>query len=812
MQFADIILPLNLPLTLTYGIPLEFQGLVQPGMRVEVGLGRNKIYSGLVLQIHNFKPEHYTVKPIRNLVDEAPVVFPLQLQFWQWIARYYLCGLGEVMHAALPAHLKLMSESLLIWNDMYEQPPTGLSDNAFIVAEALHIRKQLTIGEIRQLLDGRNTSKAINELLEIELAIVTELLEEKYKARTERYVFLEAAYEAEDKLQEVFKTLEKAPKQLSLLLTFFQLKQQQAGIPVAALLKKAKATSAQLNALAEKGLFRFENIATDRLQTAEGAGGADFTLNDAQQQAYTEIRKGWADNKVTLLHGITGSGKTLIYIQLIREAIAAGKQALFLLPEIALTTQVVSRLKAYFGEELGVYHSRFSNNERVEIWNKVKEGKYKVVLGPRSALWLPYQDLDCIIVDEEHDTSYKQYEPAPRFHARDAAIYLAALHKARVLLGSATPSIESTFNAQQKKYCYVSLKERYRGVSLPDIKPVSAKNTQVALSSLLTTNLLDAIARTLGEGKQVILFQNKRGYAPFLICGACGWIPLCKNCDVSLTYHKQTDKLHCHYCGTKSAPIKHCLQCGNTQITARSFGTERIEEELQRIFPKARTARMDWDSMRGKNKQSQLIDDFTRGRIDILVGTQMVVKGLDFEQVGLVGILSADSLLNYPDFRVNERGFQLMEQVSGRAGRLDGKGLVIIQTFNLRHPVLQWVKEHDFRGFYQAEVGMRQQFGYPPFTRMVRLTCRHRDMQKAAQGAQALAEALQQIPDIFIQGPAAALVPRVRNFYLQELWLKLPKEAALLQQGKEGISAAINAVMQQRGNAALQIIADVDPF
>lgn len=812
MQFADIILPLNLPLTLTYGVPIEWQGLVVPGMRVEVSLGKNKIYSGLVLQVHNFRPENYTVKPIRNLVDESPVVLPLQLQFWQWISRYYLCSLGEVMHAALPAHLKLMSESLLIWNEMFEQPPTGLSDNAFIVAEALHIRKQLTIGEIRQLLEGKNTSKAINELLECELAIVTELLEEKYKAKTERYVFLQKEYENEALLRDTFEALERAPKQLSLLMTFFQLKQQLSQVAVTELLKKAKASAAQLNALGERGILRFENIAIDRLAGPENTRITEFSLNEPQSQAFSEIKAGWQDNKVALLHGVTGSGKTLIYVQLIREAIAAGNQALFLLPEIALTTQVVSRLRAYFGEELGVYHSRFSNNERVEIWNKVKEGKYKVVLGPRSALWLPFQNLSCIIVDEEHDTSYKQYEPAPRFHARDAAIYLASLHKAKVLLGSATPSLESTYNAQQKKFTYVSLKQRYRGVAMPEIEIVSAKNTQITLSALLTTNLLDAISNTLAQGKQVILFQNKRGYAPFLICGACGWIPHCKNCDVSLTYHKQTDKLHCHYCGTKSAPVKHCLQCGNNQITSRSFGTEKIEEELQRIFPKSRTARMDLDSMRGKNKQSQLIDDFTRGKVDILVGTQMVVKGLDFENVGLVGILSADSLLSYPDFRVNERGFQLMEQVSGRAGRMDGKGQVIIQTFNLKHPVLQWVKEHDFRSFYQNELGTRQQFGYPPFTRMIKLICRHRDADKAAGAALTLAEELRKIPDIFIQGPAAALVPRVRNYYLQEIWLKVPREAAILQQIKEGIGVAVNAVMQHRGNAALQIITDVDPM
>jgi primosomal protein N' (replication factor Y) len=813
LQFADIILPLNIPRTLTYGVPVPWQGKVLPGMRVEINLGKNKIYSGIVLQVHNYKPENYTVKPIRNIIDEHPVVFPLQLDFWQWISRYYLCSIGEVMNAALPAHLKLMSESLLVWNEAFTEPPVNLSDDAFIVAEALHIRKQLSIGEVRQLLEGKNTAKAINELLETELAIVTELLEERYKAKTERYVFLEQVYEDEQLLSNVFNTLEKAPKQLELLMSFFQLKQQNGpAVPVAELLKKAKATSSQLNTLLDKGVLRAEYIAVDRLSFEGSHKEVVYDLSEEQQQAIEKIDKGWEQQNVALLHGVTGSGKTLIYVSLIKRAIEEGKQTLLMLPEIALTTQVLSRLRSYFGEELGVYHSRFSNNERVEIWNKVKEGKYKVVIGPRSALWLPFRELGYIIVDEEHDPSYKQYDPAPRFHARDAAIYLASLHGAKVLLGSATPSLESAHNAQQAKYTYVQLKQRYRGVSMPEIAIVSAKNTQAALSAIITVDLLEKIKETLGNGKQVILFQNKRGYAPFLICGACGWVAHCKYCDVSLTYHKATDKLHCHYCGTKSAPIKYCPQCSNMKITAKSFGTEKIEEELQRIFPKAKTARMDWDSVKGKNKMTQLIDDFTRGRIDILVGTQMVVKGLDFENVGLVGILSADSLLSYPDFRVNERGFQLMEQVSGRAGRLDGKGQVIIQSFNPKHPVLQWVKDHDFRSYYHTETGTRQQFGYPPFSRMIKLTCRHRDENKASQAAADLSEALKKIKDLNIQGPAAALVPRVRNYYLQEIWIKLPRDNAFIQQAKEHILTIINNLLQGRGNSALQVIADVDPY
>lgn len=811
MQFAEIILPLNLPNTLTYGIPLEWQGKILPGMRVEVALGKNKIYSGIVLLLHNQKPEAYSIKPIRNVIDEKPVVLPVQMQFWQWVSQYYLCSIGEVMNAALPAHLKLMSESLLIWNELHEVPPLDLSDNAFIIAEALHIRKQLTIGEVRQLLEGKNTSKAINELLELEVATVTEILEEKYKTKTERFVFLQKSFEEDEALlSKLFVELERAPKQLNLLMTFFQMKQQGA-VSVTELLKKAKATTSQLNTLIEKGVIRLEIIALDRLALLEEKKIA-FELSIEQKEAFDKIKENWQKQKVALLHGVTGSGKTLVYVQLIKEAIANGKQALFLLPEIALTTQVVSRLRAYFGDELGVYHSRFTNNERVEIWNKVKEGKYKAIIGPRSAVWLPFQNLETIIVDEEHDSSFKQYEPSPRFHARDAAIYLSTLHDANVLLGSATPSLESAYNAQKGKYAYIQLNQRYRGVAMPVIEVVSAKNTQAALSNILTLNLLEKITETLALGKQVILFQNKRGYAPFLICGSCGWVAHCKYCDVSMTYHKATDKLHCHYCGSTSAVFKHCPQCGNMKIVPKSFGTEKIEEELQRIFPKVRTARLDWDSVKGKNKLSTLIDDFTKGSIDILVGTQMVVKGLDFENVGLVGILSADSLLSYPDFRINERGFQLMEQVSGRAGRVDGKGQVLIQAFNMTHPVLQWVKDHDFRSFYHIESGNRQQFGYPPFSRMIKLTIKHREAAKAEQGAQQLAEELKQLKDIHIQGPAAALVSRVRNYYIQEIWLKLSNDHAFLQHAKGMIAIAMNTTMQKRGNSALQIVADVDPY
>jgi len=812
LQFADIILPINIPQALTYGIPLKWQDKIVPGMRVEVHIGKNKIYAGIVLQTHDYAPQAYKVKLLRNIIDEHPILNSTQLDFWKWIAQYYLCSLGDVMNAALPAHLKLMSESLLIWSADFENPPLDLSDDGFLIAEALSIRKQLSIAETRQLLDGKNGSKAINELLELGIATISDTLEERYKPKLAEFVFLAPRLQDEQTLNLLFNDLEKAPKQLNLLLAFFQLKKSGKPIATADLTKKANASRAQLLALVEKEVFILEKIAVDRLEYLSAQQEKTLSLTQDQETAFQTIKENWETHNVVLMHGVTGSGKTLIYVKLIKEALARGKQVLFLLPEIALTTQIVSRLRNYFGDELGVYHSRFSNNERVEIWEKVKKEQYKIILGARSAIWLPYKNLGLIIVDEEHDSSYKQYEPSPRFNARDAAIYLSSLHHAKVVLGSATPSIESTWNAQNKKYGYVRLSTRYLGVSMPEIELVSAKNTQAGLSSIFTVTLLDEIQKTLQQGKQVILFQNKRGYAPFLICGTCGWVAHCKYCDVSLTYHKLTDKLHCHYCGNRTAPIKHCPQCGALKLTTKSFGTEKVEEELQRIFPKLRIGRMDWDSMKGKNKHNQLIEDFTQGRIDILVGTQMVVKGLDFENVSLVGIISADSLLSYPDFRVNERGFQLMEQVSGRAGRMDGKGKVIIQAYNLKQPVLQWVKTHDFRSFYQTELAARQHFGYPPFLRMIKIICRQRDEKKASSGARLLAEQLKKISNIQIQGPSAALVPRVRNNYLQEIWLKLPTDVQIIKQVKEQITAAINSTLSNRGYSTLQIIVDVDPL
>lgn len=813
MLFAEIILPISIPRTLTYGVPEDMQEQTREGLRVEVSFGKNKIYAGIIYHLHTQRPEGYQIKPIRKILDTKPVVTTEQLKFWSWIAQYYCCTLGDVMQAALPAHLKLMNKALLVWNDAVIDIPTQLSDEAFLLAEALQIRKRLTIEEARLITEGKNHAQAVTEILDWNLAFIEEELKEKYYAKKEKYITLNSTYAAhEDLLESVFEDLKKAPKQLELLLHFFQIRQKEKEVLLSLLLKKSNASTATLQSLVNKGILENYSRETSRLTNGNGSDEAPvLQLNEEQAAAYASIKKQWLEKPVVLIQGVTGSGKTMVYIRLIQEQIKQGKQTLLLLPEIALTTQIVQRLFTFFGNKLGVYHSRFSNNERVEIWQKVQNGDFQVILGARSALWLPFRNLAQIIVDEEHETSYKQQDPAPRFHARDAAIYLASIHHAHTLLGSATPSLESAYNVHSGKYGFTSLKQRYQNQQMPVVSVIPSGNTQPSLSSILTLPLLDAVQETLSEGRQVLLFQNKRGYSPFLICALCGHIPHCPHCDVSLTYHKASDKLHCHYCGQRYLPLKHCPECGSNKIFSKSYGTEKIEEDLQRIFPKRKIARMDTDSVRGKNRMNQIIKDFELGRIDILVGTQMIVKGLDFENVGMAGILSADSLWSYPDFRVNERAFQLMVQLSGRAGRTAAQqGKVFIQAYNRQHPLLEKVMNYDYRKFYKEEIGFRKQFIYPPFCKIIKLILRHQKQEKVAGGAHQLAAKLQSLPQIQIQGPAPATVSRVRNYYLFEIHLKLTKTSDLNDQ-KQKILHAIQEIQAQKGNSGIQVTIDVDP-
>ncbi|SKA39828.1 replication restart DNA helicase PriA [Chitinophaga eiseniae] len=811
MKYADVILPLALPKNYTYAVPESMENALQAGSRVAVQLGKQKKYAGIVKAVHEQAPA-YKTKPLLDMLDKDPVVYPTQLAFWSWIASYYMCSEGEVLNAALPAHLKLSSETLLLYNDAYGDDFTALDDDEYLIAEALHIRKELRIEEVQLILDKSEVYSVIKKLIEEKVCLIYEELKEVYREKKENFVQLHADYHNEEQLAALFNDMGRAPKQMELLLAYLHLQKTEGDVRQNDLLKKSGATTAQLKGLVDKNILWIEKRTVDRIRTGKVDAQIDFSLSPAQEVALQAVRRHFEEKQVTLLHGVTSSGKTQIYVKMMEECLASGRQVLYLLPEIALTAQIITRLQKHFGSSIAIYHSRFSNNERVEIWNKVKNGEVQIVLGARSSLLLPFRDLGLIILDEEHDASYKQQDPAPRYHARDAAIYYASLFKAKVLLGSATPALESYFNAQQGKYGLVELNERFGGIQMPAIEVVDIKQemAEKTMDGNFTQALKTAITQSLTEKKQVILFQNRRGYAPFLLCTTCGWIPHCKQCDVSLTYHRNQDKLHCHYCGTRYPYVYTCEACGSQSLIPKSFGTEKIEDDLQQLFPEARIARMDVDSIRNKDSHNKMIRLLEEQEIDILVGTQMVVKGLDFDNVNLVGILSADSLLSYPDFRVNERAFQLMEQVSGRAGRKHGMGKVLIQASNTRHHILHFVKEHDYKSMYEAEIAERQQFGYPPFFRVLKLTLRHKNQQVVEQAAQILAGWLQPHIGAQLVGPAAPLVARVRNNYLQEMLIKLPRDGKVIAHVKNVLREFFVHLLAEKRFRSVVIVPDVD--
>ena len=811
-MFAEIIIPLALPKNYTWSIPVSLQQQVKEGCRVEVVLGKNKKYAGVIKRLHNEKPETFEPKDILNLLDVEPIIYKEQLQLWEWIANYYMCSEGEVMAAALPAHFKLSSETVLIFNDEFGDDFSTLDHDEFIVAEALFIKKELKIAEVQQVLDSSHIYPVIKRMIEKKVCFVWESLKETYTPRKETYVLLNAVYDNEDKLSDLLNNWSRAPKQMELLLAYLHLSKTEGEVTKPALLKKSGATDAQLKGLVEKNILWLEKRQVDRIRYLPRNINIDFELTEAQNLALQSLKDQFANRAVSLLHGITSSGKTLIYIRLIEEHIKKGKQVLYLLPEIALTSQIIRRLQRNFGGYIGIYHSKFNQNERIEIWNKVKNGELKIVLGARSSLFLPFTDLGLIIVDEEHDSSYKQQEPAPRYNARDAAIFYASLFQAKVLLGSATPSVESYFNAGSGKYGMASLTERFGGVNLPTIELVDTKKIIRTGKDkiMISPDLQASIEQSLSQNKQVILFQNRRGYSPYQVCKACGTIPHCKYCDVSLSFHKNTNKLHCHYCGTVYPPILRCMACGSDQFYQQNFGTEKIEEQLEELIPKAKIARMDIDSVRGKQAHDNLVQQFEQQRIDILVGTQMVVKGLDFENVNLVGILDADSLLSFADFRVNERAFQLMEQVSGRAGRKDGIGKVMIQVANVTHPVLRYLEQHDYPVFFANEIEARKQFFYPPFSRIILVTFKHKIRDVVHAAAQRFTEALKKEFSRYLVGPAEPVVNRVRNQFLMELLIKLPKDSQIMARCKQLIHDQIAVLHNDREFRSVVIIPDVD--
>lgn len=782
------------------------------GCRVEVNLGRNKKYAGIVKALHEEGPKNFEPKQILNILDPTPVIQPYQLKLWEWMADYYMCSEGEVMAAALPAHFKLSSETVLIYNEEYGEDFSDLDNEEYLVAEALLMKHELKLTEVQQILDVTHVYPIVNRLIGKHVCFVWESLKQTYNAKKESFVLLEHKYDSEEQLEHLLNNWGKAPKQMELLLSYLHLMRTQGEVTKTELLKKSGASDAQLKGLVEKEILRIEKRSVDRISYAPKEVHVDFKLSPAQEEAYEGVQECLQHKQVCLLHGITSSGKTHVYIKLIEQYIKKGHQVLYMLPEIALTSQIIRRLQKHFGGYIGIYHSKFSQNERVEIWNKVKSGELKIVLGARSSLFLPFRNLGLIICDEEHDTSYKQQDPAPRYNARDAAVYMGGLTNARVLLGSATPCLETYYNAKQDKYGLVEMHERFGDVKMPVIEMIDTRMVakKPGEKVMLSPRLLEAIRETVDKGKQVILFQNRRGYSPYQICTVCGWIAQCKNCDVSLTYHKFSNKLKCHYCGNVYPPVTTCQACGSDKLVQKNFGTEKIEEVLDTELQGIKVGRMDFDTIRNKNAHDVLIQQFEQKKIDVLVGTQMVVKGLDFENVDLVGILDADALLHFADFRVNERGFQLMEQVSGRAGRRAGTGRVMIQTMNPVHPVLQWVAHHDYVGMYLEEIEKRRQFLYPPFSRIIHLSFRHKERDVVGQAAHQFANALQVPYGQYVVGPAEPVINKVRNLFLMEMLIKLPKDGGLIARCKADIEKQCANLHADRRFTKVIVVPDVD--
>ncbi|WP_316812408.1 primosomal protein N' [Pedobacter heparinus] len=809
--FVEVILPLSLAKNYLYRVPFDLNNEVAVGKRVVVQFGKNKIYTALIKTISKTAPELYQAKYIIDVVDEQPVITGTQLQLWDWMTGYYLCNEGDVMAAALPTGLKLASETIIVLREegLQEEVLTGKES---ILIAALNLQKRLSIADVSALLGQKTVYPIINSLLEKGLVYIAEEVVEKYRPLLKSFVSLHTFYQEEENLKQLFAILERAPKQLNALLTFIKLSRQQNMIPKSQLLEESDCGQAAFKTLLDKEVFTVEKRPVSRLKENDDDFVMNFELSTAQQQALKQTETEFEQKDVVLLHGITASGKTQIYIKLIEKAIEKGGQVLFLLPEIALTTQIVQRIQRYFGDAIGVYHSKFNNNERVEIWNKVLNGKYRVVLGARSAVFLPFKELKLIVVDEEHESSYKQQEPSPRYQARDVAVYLAHLHKAKAVLGSATPAIESYYNALNQKYGLVTLNERFGGVELPlhEVVSISEETKKKKMVSYFSGKLIDEITIALEQKEQVILFQNRRGYATILICATCGYAPKCVNCDVSLTYHKTSGKLHCHYCGYHQSSINICPACGSVHIEQKGFGTERVEEELSLIFPEAKIARLDVDSTRTKNGLLQIITDFQEKKTDILIGTQMVAKGLDFDNVTLIGVINADTLLNYPDFRAFERSYQLLAQVAGRAGRRDKQGKVIIQAYDDSHRIIRQVMENQYLEMYRDELAERLQFHYPPFTRLIFINVKHKDQDLLNLAAQRFATALRAQLGSRVLGPEQPMVARIRNYYLKQVIIKSDKDTSI-QKVKSVLKEVIVQFQAEKDFRTVNIQVDVDP-
>lgn len=813
--FLDVILPIPLKKAFTYHITEAEAAFIKRGMRVAVPFGKNKIYTALTQKVHQSEPLAYEPKTIHQILDEEPIVTESQLEHWQWIAEYYMCSLGEVMRAAMPNAFILESETIITKRDSQEADNNTFTDDEFLIYEALQHQSTLKIDDVSAILDRKRVLPVVHSLVEKGILNLQEELYEKYQPKLVRYIKLAKAYTVEENLESLLEDLSRAPKQRQVLMTYFTLNSaSKKPISVSELSKKSNSSSQIIKALVDKGILDDYHLQVDRVIYDEKQDKS-VVLSEEQATAFKDIEYQFERKDVVLLHGVTSSGKTEIYVKLIEKQLELNKQVLYLLPEIALTTQLVQRLQTYFGDRIAVFHSRYSSNERVEVWRHLLDASLpsKVVIGARSALLLPFSNLGLVIVDEEHEQSYKQFDPAPRYHARDAAIVLSNIHGSKSLLGSATPSIETYFNAKQKKYGLIELKTRYNNVLLPDIELVDLadKYKRKRMKGHFSDRLIEEISETLQEGHQVILFQNRRGFSPIVECTTCGHSPQCPNCDVSLTYHQYRDQLRCHYCGYNTVMIKSCEACGNATLDTKGFGTEQIEEEVKQLFPESNVARMDLDTTRGKFAFEKIIHKFENRDVDILVGTQMLTKGLDFRHVKLVGIMNADNLLNFPDFRAHERSYQLMAQVSGRAGRTDIRGKVLIQTYNPHHRILQQVSTNSYEEMYEEQLNERYSYKYPPVFRIIKVTLKHKDYNRVNQAAEWYSKSLRQVFGACVLGPEFPPVSRIRNQFIKNILLKIPPNQNL-KRTKEAIAKIDNSFNAVKDFRPVRVILNVDNY
>lgn len=813
MYFVEVILPLSLAKTFTYAISEEEFKFIQKGMRLAVPFGKNKIYTGLAIAMHQNAPVLYEAKEIHQILDEKPVVTEIQIQHWQWIASYYMCAIGDVYRGAMPSALLLESETVISQQTSAIIDVSLLSDDEFLVYEALQQQSTLKVNDIIAILNKKNIFPVIQKLVDKNILVLQEEIQESYKPKLIRYVRLHSQYVGDLGLGVLLNNLKNAQKQREIVMVFFQLSaSEKKPITVKKLVEITQSSTAVVKALITKEIFEEYFLETDRVEFG-AKNASELKLSEQQEEASLAIKAVFESKEVCLLHGVTSSGKTEIYIQLIQEYLNSGLQTLYLLPEIALTTQLVSRLNAYFGNKVAVYHSKYNNNERIEVWRQVLSNseKAQVVIGARSALFLPFSNLGLVIVDEEHEQTFKQVDPAPRYHARDAAIVLAHSHKAKVLLGSATPSIETYYNAQSGKFGLVELSKRYGNVQLPVIELVDLKDKyfRKKMTGHFSDVLIAEMGQALSLGEQVILFQNRRGYSPVVECMTCGHVPQCQQCDVSLTYHKNKNQLRCHYCGYTMAKPTNCHSCSSIDLLTKGFGTEQIEQELFSILPNAKIGRMDQDTTRGKFGFERIIDAFKNREIDVLVGTQMLAKGLDFDNVSLVGILNADNMLYHPDFRAFERSYQMMTQVAGRAGRAQKQGKVIIQTYNVNHNTIQQVTRNDYAAMYKEQLYDRQIYKYPPYFRIIKLTLKQRDYDKLKQGSMWLCQVLQQNLNLPVLGPEEPAISRIRNEYLRTIMIKMPQNVGVASTKKtiQKILNSFEAVAQYR---AIKVSVNVD--